>query len=110
MIELGDFVVCEKDRTLNDKSGDEVSIEDKSLAVLLYLIANKDKFVTLEELHENVWSGRVVSDSAVRQSIAKLRKVLGDDSESPQYIKSVPRKGYRLVCSIKYINIELKKT
>lgn len=94
MLSLGRFNV-DTERKLLLCDGEEVAIEAKAMDVLLYLIENSDRYVPLEELHQQVWKDRVVTDSAVRQTIAKLRKVFGNEAE--QIVKSAPKKGYRLI-------------
>jgi DNA-binding winged helix-turn-helix (wHTH) protein len=54
--------------------------------------------VPLVEPHENVWAGRVVTDTAVRRTISKLRALLGDtDPETPLYIKSQMKRGDQFI-------------
>ena len=79
-----------------------VPIENKFLDVLAYLIENENKYVSIQELHENVWTGKIVSDATVRRVISKLRAVLEDDSSKPTIITSIPKRGYRI--NIKFVN------
>jgi DNA-binding winged helix-turn-helix (wHTH) protein len=97
---FGDYYLDVERRLLLDQHNNEIEIEDKALDVLLYLISARDRYVSLQELHDQVWAGRIVSDSAVRQTIAKLRKVLSDQAEQPTFIKSVAKKGYRFISSV----------
>lgn len=79
----------------------EIAIEPKVMELLIYLYHQRDHYVGIEELHQNVWADRVVSDTAVRSAIKKLRILLGDqDLTNPHYIKSVSKRGYKLVCVI----------
>lgn len=79
----------------------ELTVEPKVIEVLCYLIAQRERFVSLHELHENVWAGRVVTDTAVRKTISKLRQLLNDtDADNPQYIKSQMKRGYQLICPV----------
>ncbi|MCL1124661.1 winged helix-turn-helix domain-containing protein [Shewanella surugensis] len=99
-VQLGDFKLDIQQHILycNDT---ELSVEPKVLQLLLYLYQQQPRYVTLQELHDNVWSDRVVSDTAVRSAIKKLRTLFNDtDLNTPQYIKSVPKRGYKLVCHI----------
>jgi DNA-binding winged helix-turn-helix (wHTH) protein len=75
------------------KQGGEVSVEPKVYQILLYLCRNSERYVGLQELHDNVWAGRVVSDAAVRRTISKARRLVNHDYP---YIKSVHKKGYRI--------------
>ncbi|WP_115720406.1 winged helix-turn-helix domain-containing protein [Gallaecimonas mangrovi] len=100
VFKIGRFYLNTEQKTLLDEHQQEVSLEAKVQEILLYLFENRDRYVTLEELHDNVWAGRVVSDSAVRRAISKLRKLLGDQGEPAHYIKSVVKKGYKFVCDV----------
>lgn len=69
--------------------------------LLAYLHLHQDRYVSLQELHQQVWPGRVVSDTAVRGTIKKLRNLLGDTNiAEPKYIKSLSKRGYKLVCEV----------
>ena len=99
-VQLGDFKLDIQQQILYCQDS-ELSVEPKVLQLLLYLYQQHQRYVTLQELHDNVWSDRVVSDTAVRSTIKKLRTLFNDtDLNAPQYIKSVPKRGYKLICSI----------
>jgi DNA-binding winged helix-turn-helix (wHTH) protein len=79
----------------------ELEAEPKVLEVLAYLYLHRERYVSLQELHEQVWVGRIVSDTAVRGTIKKLRTLLGDsDISEPKYIKSQSKRGYKLICTV----------
>jgi DNA-binding winged helix-turn-helix (wHTH) protein len=84
--------------------GTSVVLEPKVLAVLLYLYDNHTHYVTMEDLHNNVWRDRIVSDAAIRRTISKLRTLFDDDHKNPSYIKSLPTRGYKLVCPVSVID------
>ncbi len=97
MIEFGCYQLDIDEMTLT-KDQCSVVLEPKVLAVLLYLYQHTDNYVSLLELHENVWQGRIVTDAAVRRTIRKLRILFNDDHKQPEYIKSLPKRGYKLIC------------
>jgi TolB-like protein/Tfp pilus assembly protein PilF len=72
-------------------------IEPRMMQVLLILAGQAGEVVTRESLERQVWAGRVVSDDAVTNTIAKLRRALGDDRCHPQFIETIPKRGYRLI-------------
>ena len=74
-----------------------IDIEPRAFELLVYLLEHRDRAVGKDELQNEVW-GTIVSDSAMTRSVMKLRKSLGDSSES--IIKTVPRFGYRFVAEI----------
>lgn len=99
-IQLGDVVFDTVQRQLIH-AGTVTLLEPKVYDLLCYLVAHSQRFIPLEELHQQVWSGRVVTDTAVRRTISKLRVALGDtDSENPRYLKTQMKLGYQLVCTI----------
>ena len=82
------------------KAGAPLSLEPKSIRLLLYLIANRDRTVSKEELFGAVWTGTAVTDNALTRVIAQLRRELGDDARQPRYIQTVPTLGYRFIAQL----------
>ena len=72
-------------------------VEPRMMQVLLILAGQAGEVVTREALEHQVWAGRVVSHDAVTNTIAKLRRALGDDRRRPQFIETIPKRGYRLI-------------
>jgi DNA-binding winged helix-turn-helix (wHTH) protein len=99
LIVLGEFYLDIEEMSLS-KDGQVIVLEPKVLEVLLYFIDNNEHYISMQELHENLWQGRIVSDAAVRRIISKLRILFGDDHKNPNYIKSLPKKGYKLICKV----------
>ncbi|HEU4781620.1 MAG TPA: winged helix-turn-helix domain-containing protein [Steroidobacteraceae bacterium] len=77
-----------------------VKLEPRAMRVLAHLSERQGQVVSADELLDAVWPGLVVGQNSVYQAIAQLRRVFGDDSESPTYIATVPRKGYRLIAVV----------
>jgi TolB-like protein/Flp pilus assembly protein TadD len=65
--------------------------------VLLYLIRNRERVVSKDDLFAAVWSGRIVSDSALISRINAVRTAIGDSGEQQRLIRTLPRKGIRFV-------------
>ncbi len=65
--------------------------------LLLYLVQNRDRVVSKDDLLEGVWGGRIVSESTVTSHINAVRKAIGDSGEKQNLVKTVPRKGFRFV-------------
>lgn len=91
---LGEYVLCPLNQQL-EYAQQQIPLEPKVYEVLCYLIAHQQRFVSLEELHKEVWRGRVVSDTAVRRTISKLRAAFNDQTDPPRYIQSAAKRGYR---------------
>lgn len=93
---LGDFKVDPKALRI-EKSEQSVKVEFKVMQVLLALAENAGEVVSRRTLESTVWSGRVVTEDAVTNAVAKLRRAFEDSARSPSYIETVPKQGYRLL-------------
>ena len=82
------------------RAGKEIHLDPVVLKLLIYLIANKDRLVTRQELMDTVWGDTVISESALTKAVARLRKALGDDAASHRYLETVRSQGYRFVARI----------
>ncbi len=82
------------------KDGIEHKIEPKAMTVLVCLAQKQGRVMSREALEDEAWRGMVVGYDSLASAIIKLRKALGDDSKHPQYIETVPKKGYRLICAV----------
>ncbi len=76
-------------------------LEPKVMEVLVYLAERPGSVVTKEELLENVWKDTFVADGALFRHISELRRQLGDDSRTPRFIETLPKRGYRLVAPVR---------
>jgi DNA-binding winged helix-turn-helix (wHTH) protein/TolB-like protein len=94
-----DFVVDPESWSLS-QSGDEHHLEPIVLELLIYLISNRGRLVTRQELMDTVWGDTVISESALTKAVARLRKALGDDSATHRYLETVPSRGYRFVANV----------
>ena len=98
---FGPFEIDARSRELRLK-GKRTRIQDNPLTVLLVLLERKGEVVTREELKQRLWPADtfVEADAGLNTAIRKLREVLGDSSESPTYIETIPRRGYRFIGEI----------
>ena len=81
--------------------GDEaVALPPKALAVLHYLVTHTDHLVTKDELLDAVWPETAVTDAVLRVAIGAVRKLLGDTAQTPQFIATLPRQGYRFLAPV----------
>lgn len=93
---LGDWLV-QPDRNRLTRDGRTVTIENKSMDVLVLLASRPGDVLSNDDLIDTVWNGRPMGENPVYKCIANLRSALGDDTKAPKYIETIPRKGYRLV-------------
>ena len=82
------------------RDGVEEQLRAQTLRVLRYLIDNRDRLVTREEILDTLWGNAAVSENVVAQSINDLRKAFGDNSRSPVFIKTIPKAGYRFIACV----------
>ncbi len=81
--------------------GSEVcSVEPQVFSLLVYLIENRDRVISKDELMEAVWHGRIVSDATLNSRINAARTALGDNGKEQTVIRTLPRRGYRFVAEI----------
>ncbi len=74
-----------------------IVLTGKAADTLVALIRHRDRVVEKDELMKLVWPDAFVSDDSLTQNISMLRKALGDDSSQPQFIATIPRRGYRFI-------------
>lgn len=77
-----------------------LAIEPKVFDLLVYLIENRQRLVTRDELFEQVWRGRDVSDTTLSNHIKSARKVFGDDGDKQQVIKTIRGRGYQFIAEV----------
>ena len=79
---------------------DRVVLAPKPFEVLCCLVERAGELVTKDDLLDIVWSDLHVSESSLTVAMNALRSALGDDRLAPNYIETVPRRGYRFVASV----------
>ena len=68
--------------------------------LLVFLATTAGRVVSKDELIAAVWDGRFISDTTLTRAVADLRRALGDNQRSPQYIETIPKRGYRLIAVV----------
>jgi TolB-like protein len=76
---------------------DPVAIEPQVFDLLVYLLGNRDRVVSKDDLIAAIWGGRVVSESTLTSRINAARKAIGDTGEDQRLIRTIARKGFRFV-------------
>ncbi len=79
------------------RNGEPVDLEPQVFDLLVYLIRNRDRVVSKDDLLKSVWGGRIVSESTLTSRLNSARKALGDSGDAQRLIRTVPRKGFRFV-------------
>jgi len=94
-----DRFVFDPERGLLD-AGEPVPLEPQALDLLRYLVENRGRIVTRDELMERIWDGRIVSDAALSTQIRAVRRALGDDKIRQRYIRTHPKRGFEFVAAV----------
>jgi adenylate cyclase len=79
------------------RRGGPVAIEPQVFDLIHYLLQQRDRVVSKDDLIKSVWGGRIVSDSALTTRINAARAAIADSGKSQRFIKTFPRKGFRFV-------------
>src|SRR5262245_34334224 len=79
------------------RNGHEQPLIPRYFDLLVFLIERRGEAVHRRDIFDRVWGDVVVSDSALSQAVRTIRRVLGDESREPRFVRTVPRHGYRFV-------------
>jgi TolB-like protein/DNA-binding winged helix-turn-helix (wHTH) protein/Flp pilus assembly protein TadD len=90
------------------KRGVKLHLQGQPLQVLAALLNRAGDVVTHDELRAEIWTADtfVDFDHSLHNAIARLREVLGDSVETPQYIETLPRRGYRFIAPVTGVEIQ----
>jgi DNA-binding winged helix-turn-helix (wHTH) protein len=95
------------DRTLDverrelRRGAEAVAVEPQVLDLLIYLIRNRERVVSKDDLIAAVWGGRIVSESTLTSRINAVRRAVGDSGDEQRLIRTVARKGIRFVAEVR---------
>jgi DNA-binding winged helix-turn-helix (wHTH) protein len=98
MVRFGKFEVDIRTRQLT-KNGMKIRLPHQSIQVLFLPLERSGEIVTREDLRRHLWPSDVFVDfdHGLNKSVQKLRDALGDSADSPRYIETIPRIGYRFI-------------
>jgi DNA-binding winged helix-turn-helix (wHTH) protein len=87
------------------KDGSRVRVQGKVCEALMILIANSGEVVTRETLRAHLWptDSQINYDANVNTTVNKLRQVLGDSPERPEFVETIPRKGYTFIAAVESV-------
>ena len=97
---LGDWEVQPLLGQIIGSSG-AVHVEPKIMDVLVALASRPGEVIERDDLMNEVWGGRAQSDEPLNRCIASLRRILNDSRAAPEYVETIPKRGYRLVAPVK---------
>src|SRR5215467_9997944 len=89
--------LLDTDRRELRRGSKPIAVEPQVFDLLTYLVRNRDRVVTKDDLLGAVWGGRIVSDSTLTSRINAARKAVGDSGAEQKLIRTLTRKGFRFV-------------
>lgn len=97
--EFGEFRLDTAERQLW-RDVKEVALTPKAYAILSLLVEHSGRTLTKEDFMREVWGDSFVEEKNLADNISIIRQALGDDPKNPQYIKTIPRRGYRFIADV----------
>ncbi len=96
---LGDWLV---QPSLNrvTRGSETTALQPRFMDLLVYLAAHAGKVVSKEEILEAVWAKEFVSEGTLTHAVAVIRQALSDDVHKPEYIETIPTRGYRVIARV----------
>jgi TolB-like protein len=88
------------DRRELHRGSEPIAVEPQVFDLLIYLVQNRDRVVSKDDLIASVWDGRIVSDSTLTSRINAARKAIGDSGEDQKLIRTIARRGFRFVGAV----------
>jgi TolB-like protein/DNA-binding winged helix-turn-helix (wHTH) protein/Flp pilus assembly protein TadD len=94
------------------KSGLRIRVQHQPMKLLEVLLERPGEVVTREELRSRVWPNESFGDfdQALNIAIGKLRSALGDSAESPRFIETLPKRGYRFIADVSVVDTDTRPT
>lgn len=81
-------------------NGQALKLEPQVIELLTLLVKNRHRLVSKDEIHQTIWSGKIVSEAALSSRIKTLRQVLGDDGKRQALVRTVHGKGFRFIAAV----------
>src|SRR5579862_908057 len=90
------------------KGGVRIRVQQQPMKLLELLLEHPGEVVSRDELRGRVWPDESFGDfdQAVNIAIAKLRGALGDSAENPRYIETLPKRGYRFIADVSFVDAD----
>jgi TolB-like protein len=89
------------DRRELRRGSEPVAVEPQVFDLLIYLVQNRDRVVSKDDLIASVWDGRIVSESTLTSRINAARKAISDNGEDQRLIRTIARRGFRFVGAVR---------
>ena len=82
----------------------EIAVEPQVFDLLVYLIQNRDRVISRQELLDNLWTGKIVTESTLSSRIKAVRHTIGDSGRQQNFIATFNRRGYRFVAEVEELD------
>ena len=92
--------VLDAERRELRRGSELIALEPQVFDLLIYLVQNRDRVVSKDDMIAAVWGGRIVSESTLTSRINAVRKAVGDSGDEQRLIRTSARKGIRFVCAV----------
>jgi DNA-binding winged helix-turn-helix (wHTH) protein len=111
LVRFGLFEADLNGRSLN-KDGLRIRIQEQPFQILVLLLERPGEVVTRESIRQQLWPADtyVAFDDGLNTAMKKLRLALGDSSDNPRFIETIPRRGYRFLASPVFVDASPKRT
>src|SRR5690242_6958035 len=93
--------MLDTDRRELRRADEMVVLEPQVFDLLVFLIENRDRVVSKDDLIAAIWGGRIISESTLTSRINAARRAVGDDGERQGLIRTIARKGFRFVGTVR---------
>lgn len=87
----------------------ETRVGTQLIALLCYLVENKQQIVSRQQITAAVWPNVVVEEGSISRAIFSLRNVLGDDAKQPKFIETIPKKGFRFLAEVSFLDANINQ-
>jgi DNA-binding winged helix-turn-helix (wHTH) protein len=88
---------------------ERITLPPKVFELLVFFVENPGRLLSKKELLDGIWSNVYVEQGSLNRAVARLRAALGDRASSPQFIETVPRRGFRFIASVQRSRRNLAK-
>src|SRR3990172_4731465 len=99
LLRFGEFVLCRRRHCLC-RAKEQIHLRGKAFSTLLFLLENRGRTVTRQDLLQTVWEDVSVTPNTIDHTVAEIRHALGDDRPSPRFIETVAREGYCFIAQV----------
>ena len=96
---FGNYILDSRTGTVSGPDG-QVSLRRQTFRLLEVLLEHAPELLDRDTLLDEAWGRTALSPNVLPQAVSELRQALGDNAQSPRYIETVHRRGYRIICSV----------